>query len=71
MDLIDTRQMQQSMTFFLILSLTLITACNSNRTDKKSDIAVSAVSENAYYVSTRSGDDREPGHSEETFKINY
>ena len=61
MDFNDRRQMQRSITFFLILSLTLITCCNSNRTYKKLNIALISNSESAYYVSTLSGDDSNPG----------
>jgi hypothetical protein len=61
MDFNDRRQMQRSITFFLILSLTLITCCNSNRTYKKLNIALISNSESAYYVSTLSGDDGNPG----------
>lgn len=60
--------MQRSMTYFLILSLTLINCCNSNRTEKKLNIAVNPQSENAYYVSTQSGDDRNPGTQKKPLK---
>ena len=60
--------MQRSMTFFLILLLTLINCCNSNRTDKNLNIAVNPQSENAYYVSTQSGDDRNPGTQKKPLK---
>ena len=60
--------MQRSMTYFLILSLTLINCCNSNRTEKKINIAVNPQSENAYYVSTQSGDDRNPGTQKKPLK---
>jgi len=60
--------MQRSMTFFLILLLTLINCCSSNRTEKKLNIAVNPQSENAYYVSTQSGDDRNPGTQKKPLK---
>jgi hypothetical protein len=48
--------------------LTLINCCNSNRTDKNLNIAVNPQSENAYYVSTQSGDDRNPGTQKKPLK---
>jgi Right handed beta helix region len=64
----DRRIMQRSMTFSLILSLTIIACCNSNRTHKRLNVAVNTHTENGYYVSTQSGDDRNPGTQEKPLK---
>ncbi|MGC1391569.1 MAG: right-handed parallel beta-helix repeat-containing protein [Bacteroidales bacterium] len=61
MDFNDYRQMQRPITFFLILSMTLIICCHSHRNYKKLDIEVIPHPEDVYYVDARNGNDNYPG----------
>jgi Right handed beta helix region len=60
--------MQRSMTFSLILALTIITCCNTNRTEKMLNGDVNTHSDGGYYVSAQSGDDTNPGTQKKPLK---